>query len=58
MRILYGVQGTGNGHLSRARVVAKALAKHYIQVDYFFSGRQPEQFFDMQPSAITGSVPG
>lgn len=45
MRILYGVQGTGNGHLSRSRVVAKALAKHDIQVDYFFSGRQPEQFF-------------
>ena len=48
MRILYGVQGTGNGHLSRARVVAKSLAKHDIQVDYFFSGRQPQQFFDMQ----------
>ncbi|QYJ78512.1 MJ1255/VC2487 family glycosyltransferase [Shewanella acanthi] len=47
MRILYGVQGTGNGHLSRARVMAKALLKQNIHVDFLFSGRRPEQFFDM-----------
>ncbi|WP_394201599.1 MJ1255/VC2487 family glycosyltransferase [Shewanella waksmanii] len=48
MRILYGVQGTGNGHLSRARVMAKALKKYHVNVDFFFSGRQASQFFDMQ----------
>ena len=48
MKILYGVQGTGNGHLSRARVMAKSLCKHGVDVDFFFSGRSPEQFFDMQ----------
>jgi len=48
MRILYGVQGTGNGHLSRARVMAKALIEHNIQVDFLFSGRKPEDFFDME----------
>ncbi|MCT8864325.1 glycosyltransferase [Shewanella xiamenensis] len=48
MRILYGVQGTGNGHLSRARVMAKALVEHNIQVDFLFSGRKPEDFFDME----------
>lgn len=48
MRILYGVQGTGNGHLSRARVMAKALQKQGANVDFFFSGRSAEQFFDMQ----------
>lgn len=48
MRILYGVQGTGNGHLSRARVMAKALKEHNVDVDFFFSGRQASQFFDMQ----------
>lgn len=48
MRILYGVQGTGNGHLSRARVMAKALMKQDIQVDFLFSGRKPDQFFDME----------
>ncbi|MGL4900138.1 MAG: MJ1255/VC2487 family glycosyltransferase, partial [Shewanella sp.] len=48
MRILYGVQGTGNGHLSRARLMAKALAQQNIHVDYLFSGRKPEQFFAME----------
>ncbi|WP_418359020.1 MULTISPECIES: MJ1255/VC2487 family glycosyltransferase [Shewanella] len=48
MKILYGVQGTGNGHISRARVMAKALAHHHIDVDFLFSGRSPEQYFDMQ----------
>ncbi|MCH1920827.1 glycosyltransferase [Shewanella sp. A3A] len=47
MRILYGVQGTGNGHLSRARVMAKAFAAHQVQVDYLFSGRAAAQYFDM-----------
>ncbi len=45
MRILYGVQGTGNGHLTRARVMAGALAKAGIQVDYLISGRPREQLF-------------
>lgn len=49
MRILYGVQGTGNGHLSRARVMAKAFAAHGVQVDYLFSGRAADKYFDMQP---------
>lgn len=48
MRILYGVQGTGNGHLSRARLMAKSLQKFDVDVDFFFSGRTPAQFFDMQ----------
>jgi uncharacterized protein (TIGR00661 family) len=48
MHILYGVQGTGNGHLSRARVMAKSLSRQGVEVDFLFSGRRPEQFFDMQ----------
>ncbi|MCL1079728.1 glycosyltransferase [Parashewanella spongiae] len=48
MRILYGVQGTGNGHLSRARVMAEALKKTDIHVDYLFSGRNANDFFDME----------
>ncbi len=48
MRILYGIQGTGNGHLSRARVMAKSLQKAEVHVDFFFSGRCQSQFFDMQ----------
>ncbi|MCG9698221.1 MJ1255/VC2487 family glycosyltransferase [Shewanella sp. Isolate11] len=48
MRILYGVQGTGNGHLSRARVMAKALKAQNVEVDFFFSGREVSHYFDMQ----------
>lgn len=47
MRILYGVQGTGNGHISRARVMEKALKKAGVEVDFLFSGRASNQYFDM-----------
>ena len=48
MKILYGVQGTGNGHISRARVMSTALKQHNIDVDFLFSGRTPQHYFDMQ----------
>lgn len=47
MKILYGVQGTGNGHLSRARSMCKHLSNGPFEVDYLFSGRQREDYFDM-----------
>lgn len=47
MRILYGIQGTGNGHITRARMLAGHFASHGIEVDYFFSGRPAERYFDM-----------
>lgn len=47
MKILYGVQGTGNGHLTRARVMAKAFKEKGIEVDWIFSGREKSGFFDM-----------
>lgn len=48
MRILYGVQGTGNGHLSRARAMARAFATHPgVRVEWLFSGRPRADFFDM-----------
>ncbi|MES2824300.1 MAG: MJ1255/VC2487 family glycosyltransferase [Pseudomonadota bacterium] len=48
MKILYGVQGTGNGHVTRARIMAQAFAEAGIQVDWVFSGRPRADFFDMQ----------
>jgi len=39
MKILYAVQGTGNGHISRAREVAPILEKR-AEVDYLVSGCQ------------------
>ena len=48
MRSLYGVQGTGNGHISRARAMSKALAAYPdLKVTWLFSGRRKENLFDM-----------
>lgn len=47
MKILYGVQGTGNGHTTRARIMAKAFAAVGAQVDWVFSGRERDKYFDM-----------
>lgn len=58
MRILYGVQGTGNGHLTRARVMAEALAKVGIAVDYLISGRPREQLFATEVFGDFRTVPG
>lgn len=49
IKILYGVQGTGQGHISRARAMAEALAKRDVEVTWLFSGRPKEKFFDMEP---------
>ncbi|MGB7997818.1 MAG: MJ1255/VC2487 family glycosyltransferase [Photobacterium halotolerans] len=48
MRILYGVQGTGNGHISRAREMARAFSQLGVTVDFHFSGRPAEHYFDME----------
>mgnify|MGYP002700608893 CR=1 FL=1 len=48
MKILYAVQGTGNGHITRARVMAKAFnMRDEVEVDFIFSGRSKEQYFDL-----------
>ncbi len=46
--LLYGVQGTGNGHISRARLMATEFARLDVQVDYLFSGRAQARYFDME----------
>ncbi|MFT5082267.1 MAG: hypothetical protein ACI9Y1_000291 [Lentisphaeria bacterium] len=48
MKILYGVQATGNGHITRARALNKHLKSLGIGVDYIFSGRDKANFFDME----------
>ncbi|WP_318448283.1 MJ1255/VC2487 family glycosyltransferase [Photobacterium leiognathi] len=47
MKILYGIQGTGNGHISRAREMARVFQVLDCEVDYYFSGRAADKFFDM-----------
>ncbi len=49
MKILYGVQGTGNGHIARARMMAKHFSDRNIDVQFLFSGRAAEKYFDMEP---------
>jgi uncharacterized protein (TIGR00661 family) len=47
MKIFYGVQGTGNGHITRARVMAKELYAAGIDVTFQFTGRPVDKYFDM-----------
>lgn len=48
MKILYGVQGTGNGHISRARAMADAFSNlQHVEVKFLFSGRPASEYFDM-----------
>jgi uncharacterized protein (TIGR00661 family) len=47
MKIFYGVQGTGNGHITRARVMAKELYAAGFDVTFQFTGRPQDKFFDM-----------
>jgi uncharacterized protein (TIGR00661 family) len=49
MKILYGIQATGNGHIARARVMARAFARRGVEVDYLLSGRDRAQLFGVEP---------
>ncbi|WP_367025464.1 MJ1255/VC2487 family glycosyltransferase [Methylococcus sp. ANG] len=48
MRIFYGVQATGNGHITRARVLAPALEAAGFEVTYLFTGRPWDHLFEME----------
>ncbi len=48
MKILYGVQGTGNGHITRARALIPALQQAGAQVDVLISGRPRSELFGVE----------
>ena len=48
MNILYGVNATGNGHLSRSRITISELKKRGHKVTVLFSGRDINDFFDLE----------
>ncbi|SJM93816.1 conserved hypothetical protein [Crenothrix polyspora] len=48
MKIFYGVQGTGNGHITRARVMAKELYYAGADVTFLFTGKDTAHYFDME----------
>ena len=49
MKILYGVQATGQGHISRARAMARAFKDLDVDVTWLFSGRDRDKLFGMKP---------
>jgi uncharacterized protein (TIGR00661 family) len=48
MNILYGVNATGNGHISRSRIIISELKKRNHNVTVLLSGRKSEDYFDLQ----------
>lgn len=55
MKVLYAIQGTGNGHLSRARDIVPILQKKGVSLDILVSGTQA----DMQiPNPIKYKLDG
>lgn len=48
MKILYGVQATGNGHITRSREIIRARRGAGHKVLVLFSGREPERFWDIE----------
>tara|TARA_X000000368_G_C23032928_1_gene713385 strand:+ start:394 stop:1413 length:1020 start_codon:yes stop_codon:yes gene_type:complete len=47
MKILYGIAATGNGHISRSRIIVKALKEKGHSVDVLLSGREEKNLFDI-----------
>jgi uncharacterized protein (TIGR00661 family) len=58
MNILYGVQATGNGHISRSREVVKNLKLLGHSVRVVFSGREPNQLAEVDDFAPYTVYPG
>ena len=48
MNILYGVQTTGNGHISRSREVIRELKKLGHDVQVILSGNKPAMLSDLK----------
>ncbi len=49
MKILYGVQGTGNGHISRAAAMSRAFKKYpNVDITWLYSGRDTDDLFDIE----------
>jgi uncharacterized protein (TIGR00661 family) len=47
MNILYGIATTGNGHLSRSKIIVEALKKRGHSVNVILSGREEKDLFDI-----------
>ena len=48
MNILYGISATGNGHISRSRILISELKKRGHNITVLFSGRDIKDLFDTE----------
>ena len=48
MKILFGVQGTGNGHISRSRELVKKLRESGHEIEVIISGRKEEELKEVE----------
>ena len=46
MKILYGIQGTGNGHVTRSTLIIDKLQQRGASVDVLFSGCTPDKIYE------------
>lgn len=53
MRLLYALQGTGNGHIARANVLVPLLRRH-AEVDVFISGQNTQLALDFEVERSSG----
>lgn len=47
MKILYGINATGNGHISRARIIIAELKKRGHDISCIISGRNDDSLYDI-----------
>ena len=48
MKILFGIQGTGNGHLTRSGIIIKLLRSKGHEIDVIISGRKKDKLWGIQ----------
>ena len=48
MKILYGINATGNGHISRARIIIAELKKRGHNISCIISGRNDDSLYDIE----------
>jgi len=58
MKILYGIQGTGNGHVSRATQIISRLTNRGSEVDVMFSGCTEDKAYDASVIKTPGFYKG
>ena len=58
MKILFGVQGTGNGHISRSRELVRKLKEDGHEVQVIISGRKEEELREIEVFAPYKVVKG